>query len=93
MNINVFDWDQGYAVTIADFLAMLSVFGDVDLDSDGVWDSGDLCVDMSACNYANDPSEPCGNIDALGICGGGCEADEDNDGICDDIDTCIQVSE
>ena len=93
VNINVFDWDEDYAVTIADFLAMLSVFGDVDVDSDGVWDSSDLCVDINACNYANDPSEPCGYIDVLGICGGGCEADEDNDGICDDIDTCIGVED
>ena len=93
VNINVFDWDEDYAVTIADFLAMLSVFGDVDVDSDGVWDSSDLCVDINACNYANDPSEPCGYIDVLGICGGGCEADEDNDGICDDIDTCIGIED
>ncbi len=93
VNVNVFDWDEDYAVTIADFLAMLSVFGDVDVDSDGIWDSSDLCVDINACNYANDPSEPCGYIDVLGICGGGCEADEDNDGICDDIDSCIGVED
>ena len=93
VNINVFDWDEDYAVTIADFLAMLSVFGDVDVDSDGVWDSSDLCVDINACNYANAPSEPCGYIDVLGICGGGCEADEDSDGICDDIDACIGVED
>ena len=91
INQNVFDWDGDSTVTIADFLAMLAVFGDVDVDSDGVWDSSDLCVDINACNYANDPSEPCGDIDVLGICGGGCEADEDNDGVCDDIDDCIGV--
>ena len=93
VNINVFDWDEDYAVTISDFLAMLSVFGDVDVDSDGIWDSSDLCVDINACNYANAPSEPCGYIDVLGICGGGCEADEDSDGICDDIDACIGVED
>ena len=27
--------------------------------------------------------------DALGICGGDCEADFDNDGVCDDIDECV----
>ena len=43
-NINVFDWDEDYAVTVTDFLMMLSVYGDVDVDFDGVWDSGDLCV-------------------------------------------------
>ena len=93
VNTNVFDWDGDYVVTVTDFLMMLSVYGDTDVDLDGVWDSGDECVDISACNYANDPSEPCTYIDALGICGGGCEADEDNDGICDDIDTCIGVED
>ena len=28
-------------------------------------------------------------LDALGICGGGCLADGDNDGICDDVDPCV----
>ena len=70
---------------------MLSVYGDVDVDLDGVWDSGDLCVDTNACNYANDPSEPCAYIDVLGICGGGCAADEDADGVCDDVDDCVGV--
>ena len=28
-------------------------------------------------------------LDALGVCGGGCEADADADGICDDIDDCV----
>ena len=30
-------------------------------------------------------------IDVLDICGGGCEADADNDGICDNVDNCIGV--
>ena len=93
VNTNVFDWDGDYVVTVTDFLMMLSVYGDTDVDLDGVWDSGDDCVDTNACNYANDPSEPCTYIDILGICGGGCEADEDNDGICDDIDTCIGIED
>ncbi|MDA9755830.1 fibrobacter succinogenes major paralogous domain-containing protein [Flavobacteriales bacterium] len=93
VNINVFDWDEDYAVTVTDFLMMLSVYGDVDVDFDGVWDSGDLCVDTEACNYDVDPSEECAYIDVLGTCGGGCEADEDNDGICDDVDTCVGVED
>ena len=28
-------------------------------------------------------------LDALGVCGGDCAADADNDGICDDIDDCV----
>ena len=91
VNVNVFDWDGDSTVTIADFLAMLAVFGDVDVDSDGVWDSSDLCVDINACNYTDDPSTPCQFLDVLGVCGGGCEADEDSDGVCDDIDDCIGV--
>ena len=93
MNINVFDWDEDYAVTVTDFLMMLSVYGDVDVDFDGVWDSGDLCVDTAACNYDVEPSEECDYIDVLGICGGGCEVDEDNDGICDDVDTCVGIED
>ena len=27
--------------------------------------------------------------DILGVCGGGCTADEDGDGICDDVDDCV----
>ena len=93
VNTNVFDWDGDYVVTVTDFLMMLSVYGDTDVDLDGVWDSGDDCVDTNACNYANNPSEPCAYIDILGVCGGGCEADEDNDGICDDIDNCIGIED
>ena len=28
-------------------------------------------------------------LDALGVCGGDCTADDDADGICDDVDECI----
>jgi len=78
-------------VSIGDFLEMLAVFGDTDTDSDGVWDSLDDCVDLAACNYTNDPSEPCAYIDVLGVCGGGCEGDGDDDGICDSEDDCVGV--
>ena len=41
------------------------------------------------------PTEDCdcdGNqIDALGVCGGECGADADMDGICDDIDDCVDL--
>ena len=39
----------------------------------------------------DEPSTPCQFLDVLGVCGGGCEADADNDGVCDDIDDCIGV--
>ncbi len=86
---NPYDGNGDGAVTIADLLDLLGLYGDTDSDLDGVWDSVDACVDVSACNYAADPTEPCGYIDVLGICGGGCEGDGDGDGICDDVDTCV----
>jgi uncharacterized protein (TIGR02145 family) len=88
---NPYDGNGDGNVSIGDFLEMLAVFGDTDTDSDGVWDSLDACVDLSACNYANDPSEPCAYIDVLGVCGGGCEGDGDDDGICDSEDDCVGV--
>ncbi len=45
------------------------------------------------CGCANIPEGDCdcdGNqVDALGVCGGGCAADEDGDGVCDDVDPCV----
>jgi uncharacterized protein (TIGR02145 family) len=88
---NTFDNNSDGAVTINDLLDLLAVFGDTDTDSDGVWDSIDDCIDLTACNYANDPTEACNYIDVLGNCGGGCEGDSDNDGICDSEDDCVGV--
>jgi uncharacterized protein (TIGR02145 family) len=78
-------------IGVGDLLDLLAVYGDSDSDSDGVWDSIDDCLDLEACNYDANPTEPCGFIDALGECGGGCEGDTDGDDICDDIDNCIGV--
>ena len=88
---NLFDSNSNGAVDIEDFLAVLSLFSDVDSDSDGIWDSQDDCTDLEACNYAASPSEPCAYLDVLGACGGGCEGDGDSDGICDDEDDCVGV--
>ena len=85
----LFDSNSNGAVDIEDFLAVLSLFSDVDSDSDGIWDSQDACIDLEACNYASIPTEPCAYLDVLGACGGGCEGDGDGDGICDDVDTCV----
>ena len=45
------------------------------------------------CGCAAIPAGDCdceGNqLDALGVCGGNCIADEDQDGICDDVDACV----
>jgi hypothetical protein len=56
---NTFDNNSDGAVTINDLLDLLAVFGDTDTDSDGIWDSIDDCIDLTACNYANDPTEAC----------------------------------
>ena len=77
------DVNSNGAVDIADFLNVLGLFGDVDSDGDGVWDSQDLCVDTNACNFQANQSEYCQYLDAVGVCGGGCESDEDSDGVCD----------
>ena len=45
------------------------------------------------CGCADIPEGDCdceGNqLDALGVCGGACEADADMDGVCDDVDDCV----
>ena len=45
------------------------------------------------CGCSDIPEGDCdcnGNqLDALGVCGGDCEADADADGICDDVDDCV----
>ena len=86
---NFHDSNGNNTIDIQDFLSLLGVFQDVDVDYDGIWDSEDDCTDAEACNYAANPTESCAYIDVLGICGGGCEGDGDGDGICDDVDTCV----
>ena len=85
----LFDFDFDQAVSTSDFLAMLAVFGDSDSDFDGVWDSADMCTDAEACNFRSNPTEMCSFDDATGNCGGDCQADADDDGVCDDVDPCI----
>ena len=86
---NVHDINSNGTIDIEDFLSILGLFADVDVDEDGVWDSQDDCLDATACNYLASPTEPCAFLDALGQCGGACEGDGDGDGICDDVDTCV----
>lgn len=85
---NVHDGNADGIVGIGDLLDLLGLFGDTDLDGDGIWDSEDFCTDPDACNYMANPTETCGTLDALGVCQGGCTGDSDGDGICDDEDTC-----
>jgi hypothetical protein len=68
---------------------------DID-DCVGEYDACGICNGPGAiydCGCADIPNGECdceGNqLDALGVCGGDCTADVDNDGICDDIDDCV----
>ena len=49
------------------------------------------CMDPAACNYDENATVDDGGClydDALGICGGDCGADSNNNGICDDEEAC-----
>ena len=68
----------------------------LDLDKCVLQDACGVCDGPGAiyeCGCADLPEGACdcdGNVtDALGVCGGLCEADEDGDGICDDGDACV----
>ena len=68
---------------------------DVD-DCVGALDACGVCNgpgEIYECGCADIPEGDCdcdGNqLDALGVCGGDCTADEDADGICDDVDDCV----
>ena len=62
----------------------------------GVCDDVDECIGtFDDCGICNGPGAiyECGCpgvvLDAVGECGGTCTADEDEDGVCDDVDDCI----
>lgn len=64
------DLEGDYHIGVTDILGVLGLFGQWDSDMDGIWDASDLCVDMEACNFAANPSEPCAYVDLFGVCGG-----------------------
>ena len=63
----------------------------------GCADEGDCVLDvLDECGICGGDGIPAGDcdcegnqLDALGECGGPCEADADADGICDDVDPCV----
>ena len=79
----MYDGNGNGTIDIEDFLGILGLFGDVDVDSDGLWDSQDGCTDLAACNYDLPFAEYCNYPDAVGDCFGDCPLDENGDGICD----------
>ena len=70
-------------VDIQDILSILGLFGDQDSDGDGVYDSQDACIDLTACNFMEVDAEFCSYPDAIGDCNGNCPLDADGDGVCD----------
>ena len=80
---NMHDSNGNGTIDIEDFLSVLGIFGDVDVDEDGIWDSQDNCPDLTACNYSDEENESCLYEDSVGVCGGSCESDSDGDGLCD----------
>jgi len=74
-------------------------------DSNATVHDPERCQYLDACGVCDGPgpTESCGcepiadgacdcegnQLDALGVCGGGCAADADGDGICDDGDSCV----
>ena len=94
------DADADGNVGVTDLLALLSVFGDYDLDNDGIWDSVDDCVgEYDECGVCNGEGIAqglcsCDSLvyDAIGVCGGDCIADLDNDGVCDSY-ACIEYEQ
>lgn len=88
------DTDQDGLIGINDMLNILSVFGDSDMDFDGIWDSVDDCIgtydECGVCNGQGIASGACNCdgdvVDAVDVCGGLCLEDFDGDGVCDLID-------
>ena len=95
------DADQDGLIGINDMLSLLSFFGDSDMDFDGVWDSVDDCIgtydECGICNGDGISPGACNcngdSLDAIGVCGGFCIQDFDQDGICDEFyDACQGIS-
>lgn len=70
-----------------------SVYLSIPFDGVGIFFEPLLgCMDETACNFNADATLDDGSclfLDVIGVCGGECEADEDEDGICDDVDDCV----
>jgi hypothetical protein len=61
-------------------------------DECGIW-NGVGAIYECGCNPIPDGACNCSGdqLDAAGVCGGDCQTDTDNDGICDDADDCIGI--
>ena len=62
------------------------------LDACGVCNGPGVIYDCGCTDIPNGDCDCSGNqLDALGVCGGDCWADDDADGICDDVDACVGI--
>ena len=70
----------------------------IDTDGDGICDELEVlgCMDNTACNYdptaTDDDDESCTFAEMYYDCYGDCLNDVDSDGICDEEDNCIYIS-
>ncbi|MDG2426451.1 MAG: hypothetical protein P8M07_07710, partial [Flavobacteriales bacterium] len=88
---DTFEYAEGCAADVDDD----GICDDED-DCVGTLDACEVCNGPGAvydCGCTDMPAGDCdcdGNVDdALGVCGGDCAADADDDGICDDEDDCV----
>lgn len=75
--------------------------GDCCLDDDDEMGCDNICYSgkkNDECGTCNGPGILTGKcdcdgnvVDAIGVCGGGCSEDEDEDDICDDVDDCVGI--
>ena len=64
--------------------------GSAVLDDCGVCSGPGAIYECGCSDIAEGDCDCDGNqLDALGVCGGACTADADEDGICDDVDDCV----
>ena len=85
LHIIVQDLNSGEAIT-----STTGLLSDAD-STNGIGTSIGEFTLTGACEYIAEGDCDCdGNqLDALGVCGGACTADADEDGICDDVDDCV----
>ena len=83
-------------VSVADLIILLQNFGTTCSGCAGEYDVCGVCNGPGAvfecgCAELAPGACDCNGLlyDALGVCGGDCPADEDGDGICDNVDTCV----
>ena len=98
---NDFDWATLYALCELECGDGLAVPGVSSLDEEAVFSLAELgpcaggCTDPVSCTFdfsASLDDGSCLYADAMGVCGGSCVSDTDEDGICDLEDNCTALN-